>query len=78
MEGNNEVCSVDQSSGKQKVNDLQELADQGWKLSSVITAEQLLSSKSPSDKKINTERSSIKSIAQATAGVEELLLLDPP
>ena len=78
MEGNNEVCSIGQDAGKQKVNDLQELADQGWKLPSVITAEQLVSPKSLSDEKINTERSSIKAVAQATAGVEELLLLDPP
>ena len=77
-EGSDEVCSIGQDAGKQKVNDLQELADQGWKLSSVITTEQLVSLKSPSDEKINTERSSIKAVAQATAGVEELLLLDPP
>ena len=77
-EGSDEVCSIGQDAGKQKVNDLQELADQGWKLSSVITVEQLVSPKSPSDEKINTERSSIKAVAQATAGVKELLLLDPP
>ena len=77
-EGSNEVCSIGQDAGKQKVNDLQELADQGWKLSSVITAEQLVSPKSLSDEKINTERSSIKAVAQATARVKELLLLDPP
>ena len=76
--GSNEVCSIGQDAGKQKVNDLQELADQGWKLSSVITVEQLVSPKSPSDEKINTERSSIKAAAQATARVKELLLLDPP
>ena len=75
--GSDEVCSIGQDAGKQKVNDLQELADQGWKLSLVITAEQLVSPKSPSDEKINTERSSIKAVAQATAGVKELLL-DPP
>ena len=62
-EGSDEVCSISQDAGKQKVNDLQELADQGWKLSSVITAEQLVSPKSPSDEKINTERSSIKAVA---------------
>ena len=78
MEGINEVCSTDQDAGKKKVNNLQELADQGWKLSSVITAEQLLSSKSTSEKKINKEESSIKAAVQVTARVEELLLLDPP
>ena len=77
-EGSDEVCSIGQDAGKQKVNDLQELAAQGWKLSSVITAEQLVSPKPPSDEKINTERSSIKVVAQATTRVEEILLLDPP
>ena len=47
MEGSDEVCSIGQDAGKQKVNDLQELADQGWKLSSVITTKQLVSPKSP-------------------------------
>ena len=77
-EGSDEVCSIGQDARKQEVNDLQELAYQGWKLSSVITTEQLVSPKSPSDEKINTERSSIKAVAQAIAGVKELLLLDPP
>ena len=82
MEGNNEVCSVDQSSGKPNVHELQEIANQGeavvWDLPSVVTAEQLLSSKSTSEKKINNEESSIKAAAQTTVGVEEPLLLDPP
>ena len=81
MEGNNEVCSVDQSSGKPNVHELQEIANQGeavvWELPSVLTAEQLLSSKSTSEKEINNEESSIKAVAQTTAGVEEPLLLDP-
>ena len=82
MEGNNEVCSVDQSSGKPNVHELQEIANQGeavvWELPSVVTAEQLLSSKSTSEKEINNEESSIKAAAHTTAGVEEPLLLDPP
>ena len=81
-EGSNEVCSIGQNAGKPKVNKLQELANQGetvfWELSSVITAEQLVSPKSPSEKRINKEGSSIKAVVQATAGVKELLLLDPP
>ena len=81
-EGRNEVCSISQNAGKPKVHQLQELANQGeaivWELSSVITAEQLVSLKSPSEKKINKEGSSIKAVVQATAGVKELLLLDPP
>ena len=80
-EGSNEVYSIGQNAGKPKVNKLQELANQGeaivWELSSVITAEQLVSPKSPSEKKINKEGSSIKAVAQATAGVKELLLLGP-
>ena len=81
-EGSDEVCSIGQDVGKPKVHKLQELANQGgavvWELSLVATAEQLLSPKSPSEKKINIEKSNIKALAQATAGVEELLLLDPP
>ena len=81
-EGSYEVCSIGQNAGKPKVHKLQELANQGeaivWELSSVITAEQLVSPKSPSEKKINKEGSSIKAVAQATAGVKVLLLLDPP
>ena len=82
-EGKNVVCSIGQNSGKPNVHELPELANQGeaivWELPSVVTAEQLVSPKSPSEKKkINKEESSIKAIAQATAGVKELLLLDPP
>ena len=82
MEENNEVCSVDQSSGKPNVHELKEIANQGeavvWELSSVVTAEQLLSPNSTSEKQINNEESSIKAAAQTTTGVEEILLLDPP
>ena len=81
-EGSDEVCSIGQNSGKLNVHKLQELANQGeaviWELSSVIAAEQLVSPKSPNEKKINKEGSSIKAVAQATAGVKELLLLNPP
>ena len=62
-EGSDEDYSIGQDAGKPKVNDLQELANQGWKLSSVITAEQLVSPKSPSEKKINNEESNIKALA---------------
>ena len=82
MEGNDEVCSVDQNTEKPNVQKFQGIANQGeiavWKLPSVVTVEQLLSSKSTSEKTINNEESSIKAAAQITAGVEELLLLDPP
>ena len=62
MEGNNEVYSVDQSSGKPNVHELQETANQGetvvWELPLVVTAGQLLSSKSTNAKKIDKEKSS--------------------
>ena len=79
---NDEVCSVDRNAGKLNVQELQGIANQGeasvWKLSSVTTAGQLLSSESTSGKQINNGKSSIMAAAQTTAGVEELLLLDPP
>ena len=82
MEGNNEVCSVDQSSEKPNVQELQGIANQGeagvWVLPLVATAENLVSPNSISEKQFNNEESSIKAAAQTTAGVEELLLLDPP
>ena len=83
-QGTDEVCSVDQNAEKPNVHKLQELDKENeavvWKCSaSVTTAKQLVSPKSPSEKKkINKEESSIKAVAQATAGVKELLLLDPP
>ena len=81
-QGTDEVCSVDQKAEKPNVHKLQELDTENeavvWELPSVVTSEQLLSPKSPSEKKINNEKSNIKALAQATAGVEELLLLDPP
>ena len=81
-EGSDEVCSVGQNAGKPNVHELQEIANQGetvvWELPSVVTAEQLLSSKSTSEKKIDKEESSTNAMVQTTAGVKELLLLDPP
>ena len=82
-QGTDEVCSVDQNAGKPNFHKLRKVANQDeavvWELPSVITAEQLLSQKSTSEKKkINKEKSSIKAVAQATVGVKELLLLDPP
>ena len=77
-----EVCSVDQNAGKLNVQELQEIANQGEAgvlvLQSVATAGQLLSSELTSGKKIDHGKSNIKTIAQTTAGVEEILLLDPP
>ena len=82
MEGNDEACSVDQSSGKPNVQALQGIANQGeagiWVLPSIAIAENLVSPNSISEKQINRGKSNIKAAAQTTAGVEEILLLDPP
>ena len=77
-----EVCSVDHNEEKPNVHKLQELDKKGeavvWELPSVVTAEQLLSSKSTSEKKIDKEESSSNAVVQTTAGVKELPFLDPP
>ena len=78
-----EVCSVDPNAEKPNVRKFQELAKENeatdWELSASVTpTEQLVSQKLPSEKKINKNGPSMKATAQATAGVKELLLLDPP
>ena len=45
---------------------------------SVPTVGRLLSSKSISENQVNNGKSNTKESAQATAGVEEIILLDPP
>ena len=81
-QGTDEVCLVDQNAGKPNLHKLQEVASQDeavvWELPSIVTAEQLVSPTSPSEKEINNEESNIKAIAYATAGVKEFLLFDPP
>ena len=77
-----EVCSVGQNSRNLNVQELQEIANQGEAdvlvLPSVTTAGQLLNLESTIGKKIDHENSNIKAAAQTTAGVEEILLFDPP
>ena len=77
-----EVCSVGQNSRKLNVQELQETTNQGEAgvlvLPSVATAGQLLSTNSISENQVNNGKSNTKESAQATAGVEELLLFDPP
>ena len=77
-----EVCSVDQNEEKPNVHKLQELDKRGeavvWEFPSVVPTEQLLSSKSTSEKKIDKEESSSNAVVQTTTGVKELPLLDPP
>ena len=77
-----EVGSVSQDAGKLNVQELQEMANKGEAcvlvLPSVATAGQLLSSNSISENQVNNGKSNTKESAQATAGVEEIILLDPP
>ena len=77
-----EVCSVGRDARKLTVQELQEIANQGeaevLALPSVATAGQLLSSNSINENQVNNGKSNTKESAQATAGVEEIILLDPP
>ena len=81
-EGNNEVRSVGQNTGNPNVHELREIANQDaagvWKLPSVVTAEQLVSSNLTSEKEIEKEGLSRNAVVQTSSGVKELLLLDPP
>ena len=77
-----EVGSIGQHAGKLSVQELQGIVSQGEEevlvLSSVPTAGQLLSSKSISEDQVTNGKSNTMDSAQATAGVEEIILLDPP
>ena len=77
-----EVCSDGQNAGKLNVQELKEIANQGEAgvlvLPPVATAGQLLNLESTSGKKSNHRKTNIKAATQATTGVEELLLFDPP
>ena len=77
-----EVGSVGQDAGKLNVQEMQEMANKGESgvlvLPSVATTGQLLSSNSISENQVNNGKSNTKESAQATAGVEEIILLDPP
>ena len=82
-QGTGEVCSVGPNAEKPNVHELQELVKENETIDGglnalVLPAESTISPKSPSKKKINTNGPSMKVAAQATAGVKELLLLDPP
>ena len=77
-----EVFSVGQNAGKLNVQELQGMANQGeagvWVMPSVATAGNLVSPNLISEKQISNEKSSIKAAVQTTAGVGEILLLNPP
>ena len=82
-QGIDEVCSVDPKAEKPNVHKLQELAKENETIREglnalVVPAELTISPKSPSEKKINKNGPSMEAAAQATVGVRELLLLDPP
>ena len=76
-----EVCSVDQNAEKPNVHKLQEMDKEGeavvWELPSVVTAGQLVSPKSPNEKEIDKEESSINAIVQTTAGLRSSSSLTP-
>ena len=77
-----EVGSSGQHAEKLSVQELREMANRGATdvlvLPSVPTAGQLLSSKSISEKPSNNGKFYTKESTQATVGVEEIILLDPP
>ena len=83
-QGADEVCSIGQNVGKPNTPKLQEeLGKEGeavsWELAASVTpAEPMVSPTSPNEKKFNKKEPSMKATTQATTGVKELLLLDPP
>ena len=77
-----EVVSIDQCAGKQCVQGVQGVINQEDEeilvIPSTPTASQLLNSKAISEDHFNNWSSNTMESAQATAGVEEIILLDPP
>ena len=77
-----ETCSVGHDAENLIDQELQERANQSEAgvlvLPSVATEGQLLSSNSNSENQVTIGKSNTMESAQATAGVEEIILLDPP
>ena len=77
-----EVVSIGQCAGKQSVQELQGVISQEDKeilvLPSTPTASQLLNSTAITEEQINNWVPNTMEPAPATAGVEEIILLDPP
>ena len=77
-----EVVSNGQYAGKQSVQELQGIGSQGNEeilvLPSTPTASQLINSKSITEDQVNNWAPNTMESTQATAGVEEIILLDPP
>ena len=77
-----EVGSIDQHAGKLSVQELQEMTSQGaasvLELPSEPTIGQLVNSPFISEDQVTNGKSNNQKTAQATAGFEEIILLDPP
>ena len=79
-----EVCSIGPSTGKTNAHKLQEElikeseAIGGEWTTSVTPAEPMFPPAPPSEKKLKTKELRMKAASHITAGVKELLLLDPP
>ena len=77
-----EVVSNGQHAGKLSAQELQGIVSQGDEeilvLPSTPTMSQMINSESISEDQINNWTPNTMEPAQATAGVEEIILLDPP
>ena len=77
-----EVGSIGQHAGKLSVKELQEMTNQGaasvLEFPSEPTVGQLLNSPFISEDQVTNGESNTMESAQATAGVEEIIFLDPP
>ena len=77
-----EVVSNGQYAGRQSVQEMQGVISQGDEeilvLPSTTTASQLLNSKAITEEQVNNWEPNKMESTQATAGVEEIILLDPP
>ena len=77
-----EVVLNDQHAGKQSVQELQGIVSQGDEeilvLPSTPTVSQLINSESISEDQVYNWAPNTMESTQATAGVEEIILLDPP
>ena len=77
-----EVVSNDQYAGKQSAQELQGIVSQGDEeilvLPSTSIASQLINSESITEGRVNNWTPNTMESAQATVGVEEIILLDPP
>ena len=77
-----EVVSIGQYAGKQSAQELQGIVSKGDEeilvLPSTPTVSQLINSESISEDQVNNWAPNTMESTQATAGVEEIILLDPP